>query len=55
MKPRLAFFDLDGTLLDGFSVLFFLARRQLSRTPDATERLRQLTAVVRHIAGQSSF
>jgi len=55
MKPRLVFFDLDGTVLDGFSVLFFLARRQLSQAPGATERLRQLTAVVRHLAGQSTF
>lgn len=55
MKRRLAFFDLDGTVLDGYSVLFFLARRQLSLAPGSTERLRQFTAVLRHIAGQTRF
>lgn len=54
-KPRLVFFDLDGTLLDGYSVLFFLARRQLSQAPGSTERLQQFTAVLRHIAGQTPF
>jgi putative phosphoserine phosphatase/1-acylglycerol-3-phosphate O-acyltransferase len=55
MKPAVVFFDLDGTLLDGYSVLFFLARRQLSPAPALAERLMQLTAVVRHLAKRTGF
>ncbi len=51
----IAFFDLDGTLLDGFSVLFFLARRYLSSNPGLAERLKQASSVARHAVGRTDF
>jgi putative phosphoserine phosphatase/1-acylglycerol-3-phosphate O-acyltransferase len=54
-KPGLVFFDLDGTLLDGYSVLFFLARRQLSSAPVLAERLLQFSAISRHAAAVTAF
>jgi len=55
MSSRLAFFDLDGTVLDGYSVLFFLARRQASVAPALTERLAEIAAITRHAAGFTKF
>ncbi len=53
--PGIVFFDLDGTLLDGYSAAFFLARRHLGNKPDLSERLKQAFAAVRHIAGRTDF
>lgn len=54
-EKGIAFFDLDGTLLDGYSALFFLARRHLSTHPGLAERLKQASSVVRHAAGRTDF
>jgi len=55
MSSGLAFFDLDGTVLDGYSVLFFLARRQASAAPAFTERLAEIAAIARHATGFTEF
>jgi putative phosphoserine phosphatase/1-acylglycerol-3-phosphate O-acyltransferase len=54
-NPGIAFFDLDGTLLDGYSAAFFLARRHCGFGPGWSERLKQLTSVIRHATGQTDF
>ena len=54
-EKSIAFFDLDRTLVDGFSVLFFMARRYLSSNPGLAERLKQASSVVRLAAGKTDF
>ncbi len=53
--PGIVFFDLDGTLLDGYTAAFFLARRHLEFKPRWAERLKQAASVVRHATGRTDF
>jgi len=50
-----AFFDFDGTLLAGFSVLFFLARRYLKGQVSRREAIEQLRALVNYGMKRSDF
>ena len=50
-----AFFDFDGTLLSGFSVLFFLARRYLKGQVSRSEAMEQFRAVASYGMKRSGF
>ena len=50
-----AFFDFDGTLLCGFSVLFFLMRRYLSGLVSRDEALDQFAAMTRYSMKRLDF
>lgn len=50
-----AFFDFDGTLLNGFSVLFFLVRRYLKGQVSRSEAMDQFTAMASYGLKRSDF
>jgi len=50
-----AFFDFDGTLLSGFSVLFFLARRYLKGQVSRSEAMEQFRAMASYGMKRSGF
>jgi len=54
-KKTVAFFDFDGTLLAGFSVLFFLYRRYLKGQANSQEILDQVLAMGDYALSGSNF
>jgi len=54
-KRTVAFFDLDGTLIAGFSVFFFLYRRYLKGQVSRSEAIEQFQAMGKFGLRQSNF
>ncbi|MDN5767898.1 MAG: HAD-IB family hydrolase [Humibacillus sp.] len=50
-----AFFDFDGTLIDGFSAFVFLQHRLMNREMDATEIARTVMMAVRGVSTEEEF